>query len=121
MKIFGVDIQAEIATAIGPSDVPVAVLIKMNQTSRSSSTGGTRPSPTSYPCRGLFSSESVESIFGTTNVLGGDRVATLIAQPLASAGVRPSTNDRLTLDGITVEIVDVKYSTAEAVYLLHCR
>lgn len=122
---FGVDIQAVVADAIGPSDLPPITLRK-----RSSANPTTPPlsgppviTTTDYLTRGVVEKMKRRSADGAQLVSTGDQKVILIAKPLADAGVVPDVDDEIvtTTDG-TLRITEVlDRDPAVAHYAVMCR
>lgn len=75
---------------------------------------GTNPTTTSYACKGFVSTERKDKI-GETLVESTDRVVCILG---ASLPVRPSANDRVTIDGKTQPVIDLEGSDAVWTLLL---
>src|SRR3954463_6869904 len=95
-KIFGIDVQAEIASAITPNDLPNFLLRKKvvgTRTSNNLSGGTNNTTPVDYKCHGALSEFTYEEKLEAPLIEVGDQKATIIAKPLADAGVEPEIDD----------------------------
>lgn len=123
-KLFGVDIQAELASAIpsGDAGFPSITLTHSTPGTRTVGVpdGGTNPVVESYTTRGIIA--EYEKLFAT----GPDKwvktthMIMLVAKPLADLGVQPQMGDRLTQDGKTYVIVRLTGDPAEAQWTCYC-
>jgi hypothetical protein len=122
--LWGVDIQVEIANAATASDLPNFVLRKKPKGVRDPvnlAFGTNDGPPTNYKCWGVMSQYTAEEMAATAGVQRGDQKFTIIAKPLADAGVEPEDED-LIVDGTkTYTIVRVRTNSAKAVYECQCR
>lgn len=118
--IFGIDIAAEIADAIGPSDATAATLISVTPGTRTpgSPSAGTNPTTASYGCRGFVVDYAAGQIDGAL-IVTGDRLVSLIAKSINGGATTPKPGDRLACRGRTYSIVRVEGDAAEAMW--HCQ
>ncbi|RPH64982.1 MAG: hypothetical protein EHM89_00135 [Acidobacteria bacterium] len=79
---------------------------------------GTNPTTTSVTCQGLVKSTTKEKIGGTL-VEKTDRVVMLFGSSLGD--VAPATKDRITIEGLTQNVVGVDRDPAGAVFECLCR
>lgn len=114
-KLFGVDISGLINKNIGPG-VLDATLIKVSPGTRTPGnlTGGTQPTTASYSCKG-FTDTLDKNRLDPSLVEDGDVLVVLIGDSIASSQV-PNPGDRVTISGITYNIVQVTSDPALAVY-----
>jgi hypothetical protein len=123
-KIFGIDVQSEIASAITASDMPNFLLRKKVVGLRDPvllSGGTNNANPNDYACHGMVSDYSRDEMQESPLVQKGDKRVTVIAKPLDDAGVEPEIDDFL-VDGTEIyTIIDAKTNSARAVWILQCR
>ena len=114
-KLFGVDIAGIVAQSIGPGVLPT-VLTKVTPGTRTPGdlTGGTNPTTTDYSARGFLDDYRDFQIDGTI-IQRGDRIALLIGDTIASSQV-PEPGDKITVEGATYNVVNVKRDPAAATY-----
>lgn len=114
-KIVGNALKAALPAA---KVTEAATLIKVAAGVRTGGaiSAGTNPTSTSYPCQGRVVTTKREKIGGTL-VEKQDRIVLLLGETLS--GQRPTSKDRITIDGATQPIVDVEGSPAAWVCL--CR
>lgn len=112
-NLFGIDIAGELNKAMGSGLLPV-VLTKSVKGTRTvgSLTAGTQPTSTTYTGRGFIDDYTDKQITGTT-IVTGDRKVSILG---ASISVIPAANDRVTIEGLTYNIIKVKRDPAAAVY-----
>lgn len=123
-KFWGVDIQAEIAGAATPSDLPNFYLQKRASGIRDplSLAGGTNDGPpVNYACHGMITDYSSDEMRELPLVQKGDKRIMLIAKPLADLGVLPEPEDLIISGARTYTVIDVSGNSAEAVWLCQCR
>jgi len=118
--LFGIDIAAEIASAIGPSDATAARLVSVTPGTRTSGapSAGTNPTTASYSCRGFVVDYAAGQIDGTL-VVKGDRLVSLVAKSINAGATTPKPGDRVTCRSRTYSIVRVEGDAAEAMW--HCQ
>lgn len=76
---------------------------------------GTNPTTTSYSCKGFVSTEKHEKIGGTL-VEKTDKVVSILGASLAAT---PTSNDKVTIGGVTLRVIDLQGSPA--LWTLLCR
>lgn len=120
---FGVDIQAEMADAITPDDVPNFTLRKRPQNAPNStlSGAGTAATPVDYNVHGTITKYTVDEMRDLPGVVKGDKRVMIIAKPLADVGVEPSPNDEILIGSKTWRIVSVDTDAAVAKYVCQVR
>lgn len=104
-KLFGVDISGLVRKHVAPG-VLDATLVKVAPGTRTPGalTGGTNPTPTSYPCRGFIDKQRVAFTNGST-VKDGNKVVVLIGDTIDNgSGVAPAPGDRIIIEGTTYVI-----------------
>ena len=123
-KFFGIDIQAEIASAMGASDLPNFTFTKYGPSVRDPA----RPTAGVFPtvvatirCWGVISEFKLDDQIGTEQVQMGDKKAVLIAKPFADAGVVPGLGDTVTEGALVYRVVAVMRDGATAAYTCQCR
>lgn len=119
--LFGIDVAAILADAMGDG-LPDAVLIKKTPgaVNLSNITGGSSPSPAPYPCKGLLSAVT-QGVFDASLVRTKDLQVTILGGTLPS-GIVPASNDRLTIEGKTYDVVTLgARDPAAATYTLLVR
>lgn len=101
--------------------VKSATLIKVTPGVRSVGNliNGTNPTTVSYAASGWVTTTNKKKIGGTL-VEETDRVVALLGSSIASAQI-PTTNDRLTIDGKTQNVVGVDRDPGKAIYVCLCR
>jgi len=105
-NLFGVNIQAEIASAFKGQLVP-AVLTKISKGSRGTNpTGGFAISETDYDCEG-FIEDNEQVRFGGTLISQGGRYISLLGGSILGGAVYPETGDKITIEGKTYEITEI--------------
>lgn len=123
-RIFGIDIQAEIANAITSSDMPNFLLRKkvIGVRDPTELSGGTNSAtPDDYRCHGMITKYSFEDMQAAPGIQYGDKRVVLIAKPLADAGVVPEIDDFLVVGEEILTILSARTNSAEAVWILQCR
>ena len=118
-NLFGIDVAAEVASAMSASDLTEATLRKF---SAGTSADGEQLNPTEYSCHGVPPSVSVGGQSERSpNVTAGTGVARIVGKPLTDAGVRPEKGDLLIMDGVTYTIDDVGWDGYKAMFTLKVR
>ena len=97
--------------------VKSATLTRITTGSRSTQTGGTAPTATTYRVRGWVTTTRKTAIGGTL-VEAGDRVVAILG---ASVTVTPAVNDKLTIKDVQQNVVGVDFDPAEAIYIVLTR
>lgn len=121
--IFGIDIQAEVADAIPSSEMPPVTLLKTTilTTYSRGLTYGPDTTVASYVTWGIEADYVLKAMKKATNVQEGDKGVMMIGKALEDAGVEPTTNDQVIIDGKTYDIIQVDRDPAKAQYLCRCR
>jgi len=123
-KLFGVDIQAELANAIpsGDAGFPAITLTHSTPGTRTPGVpdGGTNPVVDSYTTRGIIAEYKKMFANGPDKWVMTTHMILLIAKPLADLGVKPQMGDRLTQNGVTYVIVRETGDPAEAQWTCYC-
>lgn len=121
MKLFGVDIAKELAKAIKPTDVSPITLRKYATAVRTPGnlSGGLNRTLTTYATRGVMTDYSAREIATAPQIEAGDKRVLMLAEPLA--GVVPHVGDEITIEGVTLRIVNVVRDPAVATYECQCR
>ena len=120
VELFGIDIAQLIDDNISDG-LPDVVLIKVTPGTRDPSdvTGGTQPTSASFAAKG-FIEDYTDFEFNSTSVQIGDRKITLIGNSIESLQI-PDTGDRITIEGETWNIMNVKRDPAAATYICQGR
>lgn len=119
-SLFGVDIASEINQAMGQGLLPVTLTKATTGTRTTGSlTSGTVPSTDDYTGRGFLSDYKDRQINGTS-VLTGDRKVSILGASLPT-GIVPAAADKVTIEGSTFNIVNVKRDPAAAMYTCQVR
>lgn len=106
-KLFGVDIQSEVAKAMPKGSMPVFYLKK---------------GAVSYESRGNMGMFSLEERDDDKSIQRGDQKIVLIAEPLDRAGVEPATHDIIVDDaGKNYTVVKARTNSARATWICQCR
>lgn len=126
-KLFGIDVQKEIASAMPKVDCPfVGTLVKTPEPTENPtelSGPGTPGTPVEYDVRGFVLEYALEEAQRSPGVLKGDKKILLIAKPLADAGVQPESEDVI-VDadtGLEYTVVTAKTDAATAKWICQCR
>ena len=103
-KGFGVDIAAEIKSALDPG-IPSITLVSrtVGTPSATDLTAGATITETSYTCQGFLDFFDAKR-FGGTTIEQGSRVVVIIGDTLPS-GVLPKPEDRIIAEGDTLHVV----------------
>lgn len=119
-KLFGVDISAQIASAMGGLLLPMK-LVRVTPGTRTAGdlTSGTNPSTKTYPCRGVVEDYSLR-YYAEDLVQKGDRKALILGGTLP-AGVVPQLGDHVVIEGVESQVIDVRRDPAGASYELQVR
>lgn len=123
-KFFGIDIQAEVASAMPASDLPNYILTKRAIGVRlpDRPTAGTNPtSPVTYPVWGARTVFSLDDAVGAQQVQLGDLKFILIAKPLADLGVEVALADTITEGTKVYTVVSARMDAASSVWICQCR
>lgn len=99
-----------------------ATLIKVAPGTRTNGAlaAGTNPTTANYACKGFVSSFSAQQIDGTL-IRVEDRKISIFGSSL-TAGVEPKPGDRITIEGITFNVInDVERDPASVKYVCHGR
>lgn len=103
-NLFGARIAEKIAKALGPRLLPVRLLKVVPGTIDTSNLSGAQPETTrTFTCRGFFDTFNARRMGGTA-IQEGVRVVLILGDTLPS-GIVPEPDDRVILEGETVEIV----------------
>jgi len=121
ITLFGVDIAAEINSAMAQDLIP-ATLHKVSAGTRTSGqlTSGTNPTETDYTARGFVEenfAQDGQGNDGDSLVRKIKRYVTLIGDSIEGAQV-PAENDKVTIEGVKYRILTVKRDPAAATYSL---
>lgn len=124
-KLFGIDIAKEVADAIkGAGGVLDATLIVVTAGERSASdpTAGVEEKDRGIRCKGFVDVYRESQIDGT-RIQMGDRKVVLLGKTIANGTVAPKPNDRITIEGQTMKIVQdgVTRDPASATYACQVR
>lgn len=96
---------------VGAKATESAVLVRETPGARTPGNlaGGTNPVPTSYACQGFESNEKHDKI-GETVVDQTHKVICIVGETLS--GIVPTSNDKVTIGGVTMPIVDLQGNPA---------
>lgn len=120
IELFGIDIAGLVHDNISDGVLP-ATLIKVTEGERDPNNlaGGLNSTETSYSARGFIDSYNDNQINNTT-VLRSDRRITLIGNSIQGRQI-PNTDDKITIEGSTYDIVNVQRDPAAATYVCQAR
>lgn len=122
-KIAGVDIAKTVAKAVAPLLQGTEFAMTLTRVTPGvrgpDVTAGTNPTETAHTCKGVVSDYAVGQIDGTI-IKQGDRRIVILAGTIAPAAV-PVPNDKLTVEGRTYRIVDVRRDPVAATYECQAR
>lgn len=134
VKLFGVDVQAEIAKAMPATSLPNFTLTKTPLSTDDTnllSGPGTAGTPVAYSVWGVVLDYRLEEMDtdsthqepeDAAGVIRGDKKILIVAKPLADAGVQPEPGDVITLaSGLTYRVVSARTDAAEAKWICQCR
>jgi hypothetical protein len=97
-----------------------ATLIKVTEGARGGTvSAGQTPTEAGFAAKGFVPLKHAQKI-GDTVVQQDDRVVCLLGASIAGGQV-PTSNDRVTIDGETLRIIDVQTDAAKAVYTIVAR
>ena len=118
--LFGVDIAAIVASAIGPG-VLDATLNSITEGTRTpgSLTSGTQPTTASYACKGFMDSKNRRERSGQL-VDDGDVIIMLIGNTISAGAIVPKLGDTITIESRTYRIGNLDRDPAAAIYELLC-
>ena len=103
-NLFGARIAEKIAAALGSRLLPVRLLKVVPGAIDTSNLSGAQPETTrTFTCRGFFDTYNARRMGGTA-IQEGARVVLILAETLP-AGIKPEPDDRVVLEGETVEVV----------------
>lgn len=103
-NLFGARIAEKIAAALGSRLLPVRLIKVVPGTVDTSNLSGAQPETNrTFTCRGFFDSYNSRRMGGTA-IKDGARVVLILADTLPS-GIKPEPDDRIILEGETVEVV----------------
>lgn len=113
-KLFGIDIAATVARAMGGGLLPVT-LTKVSPGSRTSGqlAAGTNPTEAQHSCRGM--KDTLRSIRADSIVEDATAVVLILGGTLP-AGVVPTVNDKVLVEGNIHTILKVDRDPAAATY-----
>lgn len=116
--LFNINLPGIINSAMGSLLLP-GTLIKVTRGSRTdgSLTSGPSTAETSYSFKGFYE-EYKDGVTDGVLIKNGDRKVMMLS---ASCPVTPSVGDKVTLDGQTRLIVDIKTDPAKATYSCQVR
>ncbi len=115
--IFKAKIAQKINSALGPLVFPATLIKEVPGVRSNKNTAGTNPVVTSYAAKGFVDSYKAYLIDGTL-IKVGDKKVTLLG---ASLTVVPAPGDRVTIEGVTRQIVTVYRDPAGATYECQAR
>lgn len=120
-KGFGVDIAAEVKSALGPGVPEVTLISRIAGTLDSTDlTSGAPITETSYTCKGFIDNYD-SSRYGNSTITQGTRVIVILGDTLPS-GVVPKPEDRLVAESQTFHLVGpVIRDPAGATYVCEAR
>ena len=118
--LFGVDIAAIVASAIGPGvlDATLNSIVAGTRTP-GSLTSGTQPTTTSYACKGFMDSKNRKERGGQL-VDNGDVIIFLIGNTISGGSVVPKLGDTVTIESRTYRVGNLDRDPAAATYELLC-
>jgi hypothetical protein len=122
-KFFGVDIQAQVASAFGTTGLPAMTYVKVTPGTQDPTHLTIAPTPTytSVPVFGAPPAVDHENVFDASQVDGAYSVIRVIAKPLEDLGIEPATDDLVDYLGQTYTVVRVKTDSARAMHVLAVR
>lgn len=103
-NLFGARIAEKIAKALGSRLLPVRLIKVVPGAINAANLSGAQPETNrTFTCRGFFDTYNSQRMGGTA-IKEGTRVVLILAGTLP-AGIEPVPDDRVVLEGETVEIV----------------
>lgn len=122
-KLFGVDIQGIIATAIPKGMMPEITLTvhTAGTPTPGNLIGGVHPVANSYKTRGMTERFRKKFQNGPNTWVESTHRVMLIAKPLADLGIEPQAENTLTTPDGTMTILSVERDPAAATYSCYCR
>jgi hypothetical protein len=102
--LFGIDISGIIASVVGPGLLPATLRRVITGTPTPGAlSGGTNPTTTDYPCRGMIDSQRRRFSKGTL-VRDDRKLVLLIGDTISGGTIAPEPGDRIIIEGTTYVI-----------------
>ena len=118
--LFGVDIAAIVASAIGPGVLDATLnVITAGTRDVNNLTSSTQPTTTSYACKGFMDSKDRKERSGQL-VDNGDVIIMLIGNTISAGAIVPKLGDTVTIESRTYRIGGLDRDPAAATYELLC-
>ena len=121
MKLFGIDIAAEVNKSAGPGLLSATLtVVTPGERVPGRLAYGTEPTEEDYACKGVIEDYTERQIDGEVVRLG-DRKVLLLGRSISNGAIAPKPGDRVSIEGAPYTIVRVSRDPAAATYACQVR